>query len=800
MALLSFYVDDFHTVDLGSSGLVFSNASTLSPIPQGSYQNNTFVSNSAGTVANLEINNTKWLHPNSGSVNGGVAQSLLAIPNYLSTVNIRFTHSSPVKVRNWKFRASSRSNVADEPGSGLTVQAAEIIHPNQDFSVSGSGDSSWVTLFGSGSVLDITSSPGMSGHYINGPSTADTRHDAYVVLSCKANDGGNKLFKIYSELEYLEPRGSSITNWYYVVEGDSISVANGFAGGPWSYARAIVSGSAPYGINGVDSYRPAPAYGAFWGIAGTNQSDMEGRLSGVLPDIVNNVPTHQMVIISTHMGNGLIELSPENLWLRSREYWNKVRASGAKCIEITILHRSGVFAPGWAENPETVIRFNNYVKADRSLFDELYDTSLYSYGQPDAASNSGLFSDGVHPTQYLYDIMFHDLVPKFDNVLSPDRPQNSRAPFLSGTFRYGDTVMCHNGDWTFTHSLNNQWFRGSGLPNPISGATSTSYQIQPIDVGSPLKCNTKASHNGIDVYKATPYSSPVTSYYYPELVQNNQFGSNNATGYTAAGGATFFAVSGRLVMTGHGNSNARVSQTITTVSGAWYEFKNEFFFGVNQQAGKTFCQNGVGGTTLFTIDYPRSGVYSMIFQASGTSTYFDWRDPATATSGTNWMWDKITCRRLSSGIYDQFVAEDFSKTTYTVSHANTTASGGPGNGPIGASTEYSIFMPVDTYHYKTVTWLDQQYFNSDVGDKLLLKIAISGATGQVIGIRADSTGFANYIVHTCNDTWQIAELLHPISGVANVFGFENRSAIIPSVGAASATFRVWGLSTFIGDY
>lgn len=169
----------------------------------GAYQDSTWISSSDGSVAGPQVNNIKWTHANSGSINGLSSVNLNDVPNYLSTLNIRFTNSTAVKTQNAQFRAYDRSNINNSP-SGVTVAAAQIIHPNTvQTGGLGSGSTSWSFLGGSGSILNLNSSPGVSGNFVSGATTQSTQHDFYVAVAVSPNSIGSKQFALYASLEYL---------------------------------------------------------------------------------------------------------------------------------------------------------------------------------------------------------------------------------------------------------------------------------------------------------------------------------------------------------------------------------------------------------------------------------------------------------------------------------------------------------------------------------------------------------------------------------------------------------------------
>jgi hypothetical protein len=170
----------------------------------GQYQTTTFVTDSAGVINGLQTNNCTWSHNNSGQLNGAAAINLLDMPNYLSTLRINFSHTTAIKTQNEKIRIYDRSNINNDP-SGVLCKVAEIAHPSTTQTGSlGSGSSAWNTPTGSSVILSLAfSSPGPSGHRVNGPNTTDMNHDYFCNISSSPNSVGSKLFAMYFQLEYL---------------------------------------------------------------------------------------------------------------------------------------------------------------------------------------------------------------------------------------------------------------------------------------------------------------------------------------------------------------------------------------------------------------------------------------------------------------------------------------------------------------------------------------------------------------------------------------------------------------------
>lgn len=203
MATLSFYSDTAGISNLNGSGLGFYGSLFGNSVQVGSYQTTTYITNGAGTTEGPNVDNIKWTHPGSGSINGGGSVALQSMPNRNATLNVRFEHGSAVVTQNAKLRIYDRSNINNDP-SGVLCKVAGLIHPNPVVGVGGSGDATWQTPTGSSVILDLHASPGTSGLSPNGLSTSDTRHDWYVAISASPNSVGSKTqFGLYVETEYL---------------------------------------------------------------------------------------------------------------------------------------------------------------------------------------------------------------------------------------------------------------------------------------------------------------------------------------------------------------------------------------------------------------------------------------------------------------------------------------------------------------------------------------------------------------------------------------------------------------------
>jgi len=209
MATITFHAADQGLLtinNLSGSGIGFYGSGFGASVAVGAYNDTTFITDSNGTINGAQVNNIKYTIANSGSINGATMINLLDMPNYLASLNARFTHGSAVQVQNVKFRQYNRSSI-NVGGSGVTMKAAELIHTSATQTGElGSGDSAWVTPRGSAVIMDLAQSPGMSGTFAkDGTSSthAATRHDWYLALSASPNSVGSKLFAGYVELEFL---------------------------------------------------------------------------------------------------------------------------------------------------------------------------------------------------------------------------------------------------------------------------------------------------------------------------------------------------------------------------------------------------------------------------------------------------------------------------------------------------------------------------------------------------------------------------------------------------------------------
>jgi len=163
----------------------------------------TFITNVSGSVEYVECDNCRKIS-SSGVIVGqtGTGIDLINLPNYLTTINLRFTHPQAVLIQNAQLIAFDGSDIINAP-TGLDVYGAETIHTSRLQTDTGIGDTNWTQMQGSGQVLNLVDSPGTSGLSPLGPATTSIRHDWYCALSVAPTIPGDRQFALRMELEYI---------------------------------------------------------------------------------------------------------------------------------------------------------------------------------------------------------------------------------------------------------------------------------------------------------------------------------------------------------------------------------------------------------------------------------------------------------------------------------------------------------------------------------------------------------------------------------------------------------------------
>jgi hypothetical protein len=212
MAEINIYTAETESsVDSGEAIGFFGDDGFGDPIALNTYNGRTFLTTANGDTEYEECDNCKLTVTGSwsgitgvsgvivGQVGSGV--SLRSLPNYLATINVRFTHAEEVIVQNAQLTVYGDD--LDTRPSGLRFFAAEIIHTSRLQEETGSGDEVWEEMDASNNVLPLVDSPATSGFSPLGPGSLDTRHDWYVAMSITPTLPGDKSFGMQIDLEYI---------------------------------------------------------------------------------------------------------------------------------------------------------------------------------------------------------------------------------------------------------------------------------------------------------------------------------------------------------------------------------------------------------------------------------------------------------------------------------------------------------------------------------------------------------------------------------------------------------------------
>jgi hypothetical protein len=208
-AVISFLAGINTIADLAGSGLGFYGSSGFgASVAVGGWQGRTFITDATGTLQGAEANNAQFLNTQSGILGQtGSGLLLTKIPNFQSTLNFRFNFDSAVNTQNVQLYIYDRFSI-NNPASGVTTAVAEFCHPDVVQNNNGSGSTTWQFPGGSGSIMKLTPSPGVSGLYAQGSGApggkVDSQHDWYLGLSASPNSVGSKTqYGLYVQLEYL---------------------------------------------------------------------------------------------------------------------------------------------------------------------------------------------------------------------------------------------------------------------------------------------------------------------------------------------------------------------------------------------------------------------------------------------------------------------------------------------------------------------------------------------------------------------------------------------------------------------
>lgn len=212
-AQIAFYAgQSFSLTTLGAYGLGFyGDAGFGSSVAVGAWQGRTFQTSADGTYQGFEASNVKYVSP-TGAILGqtGTPLSLNQIPNYESSINMRFSNDTPVRTQNAQLYIYDGVTPTNPP-SGVTCAVYECTHTATSQTATGSGGpgtpvisgvQSWFLATG-GAPMAMTASPGTSGNRPSGSSTVDSQHDFFLALANSPNSIGSKNYALLFSLEYL---------------------------------------------------------------------------------------------------------------------------------------------------------------------------------------------------------------------------------------------------------------------------------------------------------------------------------------------------------------------------------------------------------------------------------------------------------------------------------------------------------------------------------------------------------------------------------------------------------------------
>jgi len=153
-------------------------------------------------VPYAQSQNVTYEASNSGAVEGETGLLLSYIPNYQSTLNIRFNQDHDVRVYNAQCHLYDGVNIANSP-YGWNARIAEICHTSKLQQSGGKGDSTWI-IASTGQPVSLADNPGPSGANVGRYALHGcSRHDWYVAISVSPEQVGSRTAGLSVYLEYL---------------------------------------------------------------------------------------------------------------------------------------------------------------------------------------------------------------------------------------------------------------------------------------------------------------------------------------------------------------------------------------------------------------------------------------------------------------------------------------------------------------------------------------------------------------------------------------------------------------------
>jgi hypothetical protein len=203
-------LDDNLDLNLNDSGYMlgfFGDRGSSSPLAVGAWNGTTYMVDPADESANIQTWNLKYANETQVYIRGLTEPLALSkVPNYQSTVNVRFKNSESVRLLIARCRFYNRDKTVNDPPEGVDIKVFEVAHLGVRQIVPGftKGDTTWQQAT-SGEWVDFSRSPGPSGIY--GGTTATypaKRHDWFMGISVSPRAVGSRSkLGLQFSVEYL---------------------------------------------------------------------------------------------------------------------------------------------------------------------------------------------------------------------------------------------------------------------------------------------------------------------------------------------------------------------------------------------------------------------------------------------------------------------------------------------------------------------------------------------------------------------------------------------------------------------
>lgn len=204
-------LDDNLDLNLNQSGYMlgfFGDRGSPSTIAIGEWNGTTYmVDPDDGDSAEVQTYNLKYANASQVYIDGlDTPIALSKVPNYQSTLNVRFKNDASVRILIARCRFYNRDKTVDDPPEGVDIKVFELAHlgVRQVVPAFNKGDKTWRQAT-SGEWLRFSRSPGPSGIYGGTTGTYPAkRHDWFMGISVSPRDiGGRSKLGLQFSVEYL---------------------------------------------------------------------------------------------------------------------------------------------------------------------------------------------------------------------------------------------------------------------------------------------------------------------------------------------------------------------------------------------------------------------------------------------------------------------------------------------------------------------------------------------------------------------------------------------------------------------